>query len=208
MKNIIIILASIFFLGMTISTNAQSKNMDGFTIQVDGLGCPFCAYGLEKKFKELKGIKKISIEMETGNMKFQYPADKQLSIEQVKTQVEKAGYTPVSVIITRANGHVETSANQNTSTNTNELKTTSLVVAGNCEMCKARIENAVRKLEGVQFAEWNKETKELQVKHSTHVSLANIEKTIAKVGHDTKTVKANKSTYNNLPGCCQYKRIH
>ena len=58
MKNIIIIFLSIFLLGTTNQLNAQSKTMDEFTVQVDGLGCPFCAYGLEKKFKEFKGIKK------------------------------------------------------------------------------------------------------------------------------------------------------
>ena len=32
---------------------AQS-DMDQFEVKVEGLGCPFCAYGLEKKFNELE----------------------------------------------------------------------------------------------------------------------------------------------------------
>lgn len=107
MKNIILIIISFSLLGTITDLNAQSKTMDIFTVQVDGLGCPFCAYGLEKKFKEFKGIKKVKIEMETGVMSFEYPSKKRLEIKQVQKQVEKAGYTPVSVSIKRTDGSLE-----------------------------------------------------------------------------------------------------
>ena len=109
MKNIIVIFVSIFLAGLATPSQAQSNTMDAFTVQVDGLGCPFCAYGLEKKFKELKGIKDVKIEMETGIMNFTYPAKKNLSIEQVESQVDEAGYTAVNVAITRSNGKTEES---------------------------------------------------------------------------------------------------
>ena len=90
----------------TLSVSAQ-KTYDQFEVQVDGLGCPFCAYGLEKKFKELKGIKKVKIDIETGDFTFTYPSEKGLTLEDVKKQVEKAGYTPITSKVTRASGAVE-----------------------------------------------------------------------------------------------------
>lgn len=66
--------------------NAQ-KAMDTFMVQVDGLGCPFCAYGLEKKFKEFKGIKDVKIDIETGDFSFAYPTEKELSLAAVQQQV-------------------------------------------------------------------------------------------------------------------------
>lgn len=63
------------FLLMSTVAFAQ-KPMDAFEVQVDGLGCPFCAYGLEKKFKEFKGIKEVKIDIETGDFSFAYPAEK------------------------------------------------------------------------------------------------------------------------------------
>lgn len=206
MKNIIIIFLSIFLLGTTNQLNAQSKTMDEFTVQVNGLGCPFCAYGLEKKFKEFKGIKKVTIEMETGMMDFEYPTDKQLTIEQVENQVEKAGYTPVSVSIKRANGEVEKTEKVNITAADGELKNIDFFVAGNCGMCKARIENAAKKLGGVQSAEWDKETQQLHVKATSNITQADIVSAVAKAGHDTKDVKTDQATYDNLPGCCQYER--
>ena len=53
MKNLIKNTSLLLILLMGFTLNAQnSKDRDSFEIQVDGLGCPFCAYGLEKKFKE------------------------------------------------------------------------------------------------------------------------------------------------------------
>ncbi|MDB4032761.1 heavy-metal-associated domain-containing protein [Flavobacteriaceae bacterium] len=108
MKTIIISIFSFLMLGSSLAF--AQKSMDDFQVQVDGLGCPFCAYGLEKKFKEFKGIKGVQIDIETGDFSFQYPSEKSLSLTAVVQQVEKAGYTPMKTVITRANGLVETDA--------------------------------------------------------------------------------------------------
>ena len=208
MKNIIVVILSVFLFGINNNMNAQSKTMDEFTVQVEGLGCPFCAYGLEKKFKEFKGIKKVKIEMETGIMNFEYPTDKKLSIEQIERQVEKAGYTPVSVTIKRVDGNIEKTEDTNVVELTEgEFKNIEFFVAGNCGMCKSRIEKAAKKVKGVESAEWDKETKQLMVKISSSVLQADIEKAVVKAGHDTKKMKSNDSTYKELPGCCQYERV-
>lgn len=205
--SIIIIIAALLF-GMTITANAQSKTTDNFSVQVDGLGCPFCAYGLEKKFKEFKGIKKVAIEMETGMMTFTYPSEKGLSIEKIEKQVEVAGYTPVSVEIERADGRVESTKTAATEISAeSKVEEASFFAAGNCGMCQARIENAAGKVAGVTEASWDKETQQVSITFdTTQTSKAAVEKAVATSGHDTKTAKADKETYNNLPGCCQYDR--
>ena len=208
MKNIVVIFLSVILVAISNPMFAQSKSMDEFTVQVDGLGCPFCAYGLEKKFKELKGIKKVKIEMETGMMDFKYPTEKALTIEQVEKQVEKAGYTPVSVSIKRADGTVEaTEVKEVIAIDASELKTIEFFVAGNCDMCRARIEKAAKTVGGVQEAVWDKETKQLTIKVSGTTTKMDVEKAIAKSGHDTKTAKADNKKYESLPGCCHYERV-
>ncbi len=105
MKTLITVL---LFVGFTLEVTAQTPtDIDQFEVKVDGLGCPFCAYGLEKKFKQLKGIKKIAINIETGDFSFTYPTEKKLSLKQVETQVEKAGYSPVSIKVVRATNETE-----------------------------------------------------------------------------------------------------
>ena len=195
---------------LMISAFAKAQNtMDSFEVQVDGLGCPFCAYGLEKKFKEFKGIKKVAIDIETGDFSFQYPAEKVLTMEAVVKQVEKAGYTPITSKITRANGKIESSE-----ANTTELSAESVVVAqqvqvaGKCGMCEARIVNAANNILGVTDATWKQDQQMMKVTFDkSQVTLDGIQKEIARIGHDTKAHKATPDAYADLPGCCKYERL-
>ena len=210
MKKIITIIAFLILGFATTETKAQSKKVDQFKVQVDGLGCPFCAFGLEKKFKEFKGIKKVRIDIETGVFTFQYPSNKNLTLETVHKQVEKAGYTPITSEIIRANGAIETSKRKETIiTKNSKIEDVSFIVAGNCGMCEARIEKAAKDIKGVVAAAWDKDTKLIKLQFDSKLtSQEAIEKAIAKAGHDTKNIKATSETYNGLPGCCLYERIN
>ena len=87
-------------------------------------------------------------------------------------------------------------------------KKVSFTVAGNCGMCKKRIEKATSGLEGIVEAVWSTETKKMVVKYNANkVSVSDIKKKIAAVGHDTDEFKASKDMYDKLPGCCLYDRM-
>ncbi len=207
MKNTIIIT---LILGiMTVFSAHSQKDMDKFKVQVDGLGCPFCAYGLEKKFKEFKGIKDVKIDIETGDFSFRYPAEKELSMQAVEEQVVKAGYTPITSEIVRANGKMESSESAaEIVLKKEDLVAQEVKVAGNCEMCKARIEKAVKSVAGVDTVDWDKDTKILAVNFDPEITnLLAIETAVSKAGHDTENTRAKTETYNNLPACCLYERI-
>jgi copper chaperone CopZ len=85
-------------------------------------------------------------------------------------------------------------------------KTETFKVWGNCEMCKARIEKAV-KAEGVTSAIWDVKTKMLAVTFEpSKTSLEVLSKKLASVGHDTEKYKADDKAYNALDACCKYAR--
>ena len=87
-------------------------------------------------------------------------------------------------------------------------KTEKFEVAGNCGMCKTRIENAATSVDGVLSADWDKETKMITVKFdSDKVAIQKVDMAIAKVGHDTEMHKASDEVYDKLPGCCKYERM-
>lgn len=194
------------FAGMN-TTFAQKADKDQYTIMVDGLGCPFCAYGLEKKFKEFKGVKGVQIDMETGQFDFTFPADRPLSIEQVENQVDEAGYTAVNTKIIRADGTIEKSEEKIKTLDEDALLTEEIYVFGNCGMCKARIHKAGNSLEAVASVDWDIDTKMLTVTYdSSKTTLSEIEEKMAEVGHDTHNEKTASDVYEALPGCCQYER--
>lgn len=87
-------------------------------------------------------------------------------------------------------------------------KTEKFKVAGNCGMCEARIEKAAKSVNGVTAANWDKETKMIEVSfNEAEANLKKIHEAIAGVGHDTELVQADDKTYASLPGCCKYERM-
>jgi hypothetical protein len=85
-------------------------------------------------------------------------------------------------------------------------KTDSFKVAGECGMCKKKIEKAA-KTAGASYAAWDTKSKQLVVKYSTEsTNQTKIQQSIAGVGYDTPDYKATEEAYNKLDGCCQYER--
>ena len=81
-------------------------------------------------------------------------------------------------------------------------------VAGNCGMCETRIEKAAKSVDGVLSADWDKETKMIDVKfNSDKAKIHKVHMAIATAGHDTKMHKASDEVYDKLPGCCKYERM-
>jgi copper chaperone CopZ len=81
-------------------------------------------------------------------------------------------------------------------------------VAGNCGMCETRIEKAATGVEGVSSAEWDKSNKMIKVAFNPdQTNKEEIQKAIAKVGHDTPGHKSKDEVYDSLPSCCKYIRI-
>ncbi len=88
-----------------------------------------------------------------------------------------------------------------------ENKAENFKVYGNCDMCKTRIETAAKSVEGVVSASWDKSTKNLTLNYDNKRTTKQIILTsIAMAGHDNEMFSAGDSGYNELPGCCQYKR--
>jgi copper chaperone CopZ len=86
-------------------------------------------------------------------------------------------------------------------------KTERFEVKGLCALCKNRIETAAMAVAGVIAADWNQETKILEVSFDAQkTGVDAIQKAIADVGHDTPMYKALDAVYDKLPDCCKYER--
>jgi periplasmic mercuric ion binding protein len=86
------------------------------------------------------------------------------------------------------------------------VKKESFKVAGNCGMCKSKIEKAA-KTAGASYALWNKDSKMLTVKYSSaSTNTAKIQEKIAGAGYDTPKYKATSEAYRGLDDCCKYDK--
>jgi len=79
-------------------------------------------------------------------------------------------------------------------------------VAGNCGMCKGRIENAAKEA-GATQASWDADSKKLTVNYdASNTNVSKIQEQVALVGHDNAGAKATDEAYAKLHGCCKYDR--
>jgi len=85
-------------------------------------------------------------------------------------------------------------------------QTAKFKVYGDCGLCKTRIQNAALFINGVTMANWDEETKIMQVTFNpAKTDLHQIQMVIAKVGHDTESHKAPEDAYKKLPASCKYR---
>ena len=71
------------------SAMAQTK----YVIGVDGMSCPFCAYGLEKKLKKVKDVGSVTIDLDKGEVVVITQAGATIKVESLRKAVRDAGFT-------------------------------------------------------------------------------------------------------------------
>ena len=93
-----------------------------------------------------------------------------------------------------------------TTNSISQTKSEFIFVDGVCGMCEKRIESNCLATKGIKLADWNKENRMLKVIYNEKkISLEEIHKKIASIGHDTKLETANKEAYDKLDMCCKYR---
>lgn len=84
-----ILISVLLFASLT--HNAFSET-ELYSIRVDGLACPYCAYGIEKKLNEIKGVKFLTMDLEKGIVSVE-TTDTKLEDAQLKQLFEDSGFT-------------------------------------------------------------------------------------------------------------------
>ncbi|WP_418123871.1 DUF3347 domain-containing protein [Chryseobacterium sp. PTM-20240506] len=86
------------------------------------------------------------------------------------------------------------------------IKTETVKIYGNCDICKANIEKAGN-LRKIATVSWNKDTKMATLTYDPQkTSQDEILKRIALAGYDSEKFLAPDNAYAALPECCHYKR--
>lgn len=83
-------LAALIVLGITLTAHAAGER---YVMRVDGLACPYCAYGIEKKLNEIEGVKDIAIDLDNGLVTVDVADGIVLTEEQMQELFADAGFT-------------------------------------------------------------------------------------------------------------------
>lgn len=68
-----------------------------YEIRADGLACPYCAYGVEKKFSQIEGVKDFDIDLQKGVVKVTVKDGVELTESQLQQLFKDAGFSYRSV---------------------------------------------------------------------------------------------------------------
>ncbi len=66
---------------------------DTYRLYVDGLACPYCAYGVEKQVGSLEGVESVDIRINDGVVAVTMAPGARLTEEQARQAVADAGFS-------------------------------------------------------------------------------------------------------------------
>lgn len=74
---------------------APDSILAGATVQltVDGMSCPFCAYGLEKRLRSLPAVDSLAVRVGDGLVQIREKDGHRLTDEELRREVARAGFT-------------------------------------------------------------------------------------------------------------------
>ncbi len=78
---------------MLFAATAALADSHVYKLYVDGLACPFCAYGVEKKVGGLNGVEKVDIDIDGGLVAVTLADGSTLDEAAARQAVDEAGFT-------------------------------------------------------------------------------------------------------------------
>lgn len=96
-KHLNILLAALLLIVSSYhNTWAQEKKL---TLRVDGLACPFCAFGLEKKMSKMEGFVSYDANLEIGEVYVVLNDDANIDTGSISEAVKKSGFTLIKIVL-------------------------------------------------------------------------------------------------------------
>ncbi len=121
------------------------------TVRVDGLSCPFCAFGLEKKLKAIAGVEKLEIKVNDGLAILNFADSAKIDEKLIAKKVKEAGFTP---------GEIKITSSKEKKMETNGQKISLNIKGMSCDRCVSRVTDALKKVDCVREVKVDLETGE------------------------------------------------
>jgi len=85
-------IAAIALLSM-LATAVALADETQYRMRVDGLACPYCAYGIEKNLKKIDGVEEIEVDLNNGLVIVNVADGVALTDEQMRKLFSDSGFT-------------------------------------------------------------------------------------------------------------------
>ena len=85
-------LVALFIITLAASSQAFAGESQ-YRMRVDGLACPYCAYGIEKNLKKIDGVEEIEVDLNNGLVIVNVAEGVALTDEQMSKLFNDSGFT-------------------------------------------------------------------------------------------------------------------
>lgn len=92
------------FIAMLFFAMTGAGDRPQVSVRVDGLSCPFCAFGLEKKLKSIDGVTGLEINVNEGVALLTFDDISSIDKNVIRASVKEAGFTPRDMVVKLDNG--------------------------------------------------------------------------------------------------------
>ncbi len=87
------LLGAVLAAALLATPGQAQETKPAYTVEVDGLACPFCAYGIEKQLLAIEGVQTVETDIKSGAMIVTMAAGSTLDEDAARKAVEAAGFT-------------------------------------------------------------------------------------------------------------------
>ncbi len=92
---LLLIIGVLSLLNVQLYSQQNDNDKKYIKIDVDGLACPFCAYGIEKNLRSnIEGLDNLDINIEKGFVTFGFPKQTKLEDKKIRDIIKDAGFQP------------------------------------------------------------------------------------------------------------------
>ena len=67
--------------------------VSSLVVEVNGMACPFCAFGVEKRMQHVPGVESVVVDILTGTARATAGPDGSIKYQDVSRAVKEAGFT-------------------------------------------------------------------------------------------------------------------
>ena len=98
MKKFFLNLVFLFFLlGIFFFSPGAQGQIFLAEVEIEGMTCPFCNYGVEKVLDKVKGVKEVKVDLSKGIAILNARPNQSIQLEEIYPAIKKAGFTILSV---------------------------------------------------------------------------------------------------------------
>ncbi len=76
---------------LVIPVTSQAEILEA-ELRVNGMSCPFCAFGIEKKLRRVDGVQEVDVLLDEGRVRLTFRADNAATVDALEDAVGKAGF--------------------------------------------------------------------------------------------------------------------